>query len=70
MRAPHRTKYAGDWTKESSDRVARHIATYGHICPGWKREAHPSQDLTTDHGPPPQVMCRGCNTRKRNLGDG
>lgn len=50
--------------------IAAHVATHGWNCPGWKRDSHPSTDLTLDHGPPQRVMCRGCNSRKKGLGDG
>lgn len=47
----------------------------GWVCPGWRRDAHPAQDLTADHADPlalggPQggaleVLCRSCNSSKQ-----
>ena len=51
------------------------IYTFGNICPGFERGAHPSDDLTCDHTYPQArggssdyhnlgVLCRSCNARK------
>lgn len=69
-RTQQRQKYHGDWPIISRQAIAAHVATYGFWCPGWKTAPHKSTDLTTDHGPPERVLCRSCNARKRNLGDG
>lgn len=65
------------WMARSTRELAEHRARYGNWCPGYGRPAHPSADLTLDHivplalgGPPDgatQVLCRGCNTRKRHV---
>jgi 5-methylcytosine-specific restriction protein A len=49
-------------------------ATYGDVCPGWEREAHPSSDLVADHivavaaggaeSGPLRVLCRSCNSSR------
>ncbi|WP_236566720.1 HNH endonuclease [Nocardia sp. CY41] len=54
--------------------VADHRAAHGNWCPGWRRPAHPSDDLTADHtravadggrpDGPLQVLCRACNSAK------
>lgn len=56
--------------------VDAHIQAYGYWCPGWRRAAHESHDLTADHVTavanggsehgPLQVLCRGCNGAKRD----
>lgn len=69
-RAAQRQKYQGTWPAHSKAAIARHIQSVGYWCPGYAHPAHESHDLTLDHGPPEQVMCRACNSRKRNLGDG
>lgn len=66
-RQDQRAKYKGDWPAHSRAEIAQHIMRYGYICPGWKTEPHASVDLTLDHDD--IVLCRACNTRKRNLGD-
>jgi 5-methylcytosine-specific restriction enzyme A len=54
--------------------VTAHVATFGYVCPGWRRPPHPSTDLTADHvypvalgGPergPLRVVCRKCNSAR------
>ncbi|PSR63987.1 hypothetical protein C8259_09045 [Nocardia nova] len=55
--------------------VRAHRARRGDWCPGWRRPPHPSADLTADHitpvasgrpDGPLQVLCRSCNSRKRD----
>jgi 5-methylcytosine-specific restriction enzyme A len=58
-----RAKAVDDW-----------VAVHGWLCPGWRRPAHKSRDLTADHvhavaagGAEDghlQVLCRSCNGRK------
>lgn len=70
--AEFRAHYAGDWTATSKRIRTEHVATHGQVCPGWKRPAHTATDLTVDHvvagslSGGVQVLCRSCNTRKRN----
>ncbi len=57
--------------------VADWRAKFGDWCPGWGTEPHAATDLTADHiipvaagGPETgelSVLCRICNSRKRNL---
>lgn len=61
--AQRRAKYTGDWPAISRVEIARWVADNGWVCPVGP---HPSHDLTTDHGPPLRVMCRGHNTAKSN----
>ena len=62
-----------------ASRTARreHVKLSGWTCPGYGRAPHPSRDLTLDHPDPlarggaivqhrRPVLCRGCNTRRRN----
>lgn len=57
--------------------VTQWRATFGNVCPGWKRDAHgvtPPNILTADHttaiaaGGPPDgpltILCRDCNGAK------
>ena len=65
-RSPVASKFLQHWIEQK-----------GLVCAGWKREAHPSTDLTVDHILPKsdfpelemewtnfQVLCRSCNSRK------
>ena len=59
--------------------VSEWIAQHGYVCPGFRREAHASTDLTLDHPVPvlqggalvdrrnAAVLCRSCNDRKRHV---
>ena len=61
--------------KYRKDIVERHIATYGYICSGYKRDPHIAIDLTADHPMPTSkggdeyqdliVYCRSCNSSKQ-----
>lgn len=59
--------------------VAKWQATFGNVCPGWRRDAHAVQlpnILTADHGfavgsggredGPLSVLCRDCNSTKQH----
>lgn len=63
-----RLKYSGDWEARARAAVAAHRAAHGDLCPGWERVAHPATDLVLDHHV--GVLCRSCNTTKRNRGGG
>ena len=61
--------------KRMRETVANHIKRAGYTCPGHRREAHEAYDLTADHvtpaskgglGGPLSVLCRSCNSRKRD----
>jgi hypothetical protein len=70
-----KAKYRGDWPELSRECIGAHVARHGWWCPGWGVDPHESHDLTTDHvvdGDPTllQVLCRGCNTRKRHTHPG
>lgn len=69
-RSTQRAKYAGAWPAHSRTTITAHIEAHGHWCPGWHAPAHPSTDLTLDHGPPERVLCRACNSRKKANGHG
>ncbi|MCZ1006342.1 HNH endonuclease [Streptomyces lydicus] len=73
----HQRGYGQPWRKVAAAAVAAHRQTHGQWCPGWGVPAHPASDLTADHITPKaaggtddprniQVLCRGCNSRKRN----
>lgn len=73
----HRRGYTQAWRIAAAEAVARHRAQYGDWCPGFKVPAHASTDLTGDHIVPKarggtdspdnvQVLCRPCNSRKRD----
>lgn len=77
--APRRAVYDDPrWRRLSARAIREHVAEHGPWCPGYGREPHMSSDLTADHRIPieaggapferrnVQVMCRGCNARKRD----
>jgi 5-methylcytosine-specific restriction protein A len=65
-----------EWRRLSRSTIQAWVARYGWQCPGWQVPAHPSRDLTLDHGRAlttggapfdPRntgVLCRACNGRK------
>jgi hypothetical protein len=68
-RAQQRAKYGGAWRSIARTAVRAHVALHGWWCPGHRRPPHESEDLTLDHASN-RVLCRSCNTRSRNFGDG
>lgn len=67
--------YGYGWRKLAAQVLAEHQRQWPGMCPGWRRAAHPSQDLTVDHIVPKarggrdtrdnaQVLCRSCNSAK------
>jgi 5-methylcytosine-specific restriction protein A len=69
--------YDSRWACTARQAVANHRAQHGDWCPGWKRPPHRASDLTADHATPKalggtddpdnvQVLCRSCNSRKRD----
>jgi len=67
--AEQRGKYKGAWPSISRTAIRNHVAVHGWVCPGHRRDAHQSHDLTLDHASG-RVLCRACNTRSANMGDG
>lgn len=73
----HQRGYTQAWRTLAAQTVANHRAQWGDWCPGWQTPGHPAADLTADHVVPKarggtdhpsnlQVLCRGCNSRKRD----
>ncbi|WP_033415413.1 HNH endonuclease [Streptomyces canus] len=73
----HQRGYTQQWRTTAAQAVAQHRAEHGDWCPGWKVPAHSATDLTADHIAPKaqggtdspdnvQVLCRPCNSRKRD----
>jgi HNH endonuclease len=75
-KAPRAATYdLAAWRRLSKRLRAEHVGMHGWVCPGWKREPHPSRDLTADHirqlvdGGNPldpanvRILCRACNSR-------
>jgi 5-methylcytosine-specific restriction protein A len=66
-----------EWMERSKRELAAWRRRYGDWCPGYRRPAHQTADLTLDHvvplalggapDGPTQVLCRSCNTRKRHV---
>lgn len=68
------------YTRQQQERRAQAVQAWvqanGYWCPGWRRPAHESHDLTADHihavaaggseHGPLQVLCRSCNAAKRD----
>ena len=68
-RKAQRAKYGGAWASISKAAIRAHVALHGAWCPGHRRLPHPSDDLTLDHASG-RVLCRACNTRSAQMGDG
>ena len=61
--------------KYRKDAVEAYIKIYGYVCQGYRREPHPSTDLTADHIVATanggdefgqlQIYCRSCNSTKQ-----
>jgi 5-methylcytosine-specific restriction endonuclease McrA len=73
----HRRGYGRRWQQIRKAAVETHVALYGWTCPGWGVSPHHTYDLTGDHSIPLSrgglttpgntlVLCRGCNSRKRD----
>jgi 5-methylcytosine-specific restriction protein A len=69
--------YDTAWRKLAASIIAEHRATVGNYCPGYGVASHASDALTVDHIIPKAaggsddranlaVLCRGCNSRKRD----
>lgn len=77
IRGP-RPQYDEQHQRTSTELIAAHVAQHDWVCPGIPdvTDMHPSTDLVADHlsaGRPEygyQVICRGCNSRRRALGLG
>ena len=70
--------YDSGWRKISQAAIAAHRRQWGNQCPGYDCPPHPATDLTGDHIIPlseggrnepgnMQVLCRSCNTSRRNI---
>lgn len=80
VRAPKprasRVGYGRREADRRNDTVRAWVQRNGWVCPGWRREPHPAQDLTADHVDPlglggPQsgvlaVLCKPCNSAKKD----
>ena len=66
-----------DWAERQrrASAVLAWVEVNGWVCPGWGREPHASRDLTADHvtavargggSGALEVLCRSCNSRKRD----
>ena len=70
-----RRPYTAAMLRRRAQVVAQWRAEHGDLCPGWRRPAHPSHDLTADHmiavgaggdeDGPLAVLCRSCNSSKK-----
>lgn len=69
--------YGYKWQQQAVVVLNRHRAVHGELCGGYLVPPHPASDLTVDHIIPKavggtdddenlQVLCRGCNGRKRH----
>ena len=69
--------YGYRWRRLAARILAEYRAAYGNVCPGWMRESHRAEVLTVDHIVPRaaggtdersnlQVLCRACNSSKRD----
>lgn len=69
--------YGTAWRALAARIVRAHIGEYGYVCPGYGVDTHTSRDLTVDHIVPRKhggsdelsnlrVLCRACNSRKRD----
>jgi 5-methylcytosine-specific restriction protein A len=68
--------YDSAYQRLAAQLVTEHRGRNGDWCPGWQRPAHHATDLTADHVVPLsaggtnerhnlQVLCRSCNSAKR-----
>jgi 5-methylcytosine-specific restriction protein A len=73
----HKRGYTSKYRVVASSVIAEYRARHGEWCPGHGVPAHAASDLTVDHiiplahgGTPERanlrVLCRGCNSRKRD----
>jgi 5-methylcytosine-specific restriction protein A len=69
--------YGAKWRAMRAAVIAEHVALYGAVCPGYGVPGHVSDDLTLDHIIPKVrggtdersnlgVLCRQCNSRKKD----
>jgi hypothetical protein len=80
--AEYRARHRSPSSRAADDRTERTrrkqavdawVAANGWQCPGWRRDPHPSRDLTAAHAVavargggsgPLTVLCRSCNSRQ------
>lgn len=73
----HQRGYTSAYRRQAAQVLAEHRARQGEWCPGWRVPGHTASDLTVDHVIPLarggthdranlSVLCRGCNSRKRD----
>lgn len=69
----HQLTYPHSERQRMAAAVAAHRREHGNWCPGYKRPAHHTEDLTADHttrrvnggnGGPLTVLCRSCNSAR------
>lgn len=69
--------YGSQWKMIREGVLNAYKSLHGDVCPGYKVESHESTDLTVDHITPKayggtddvnnlQVLCRACNSRKKD----
>lgn len=67
--------YDSAYQRTAAAVLAEHRRAHGNWCPGWRREAHPADELTVDHVIPLSkggtnhrsnlaILCRPCNSAK------
>jgi 5-methylcytosine-specific restriction protein A len=69
--------YTSTYRRTARAVISDHLTKHGARCPGWGVPGHASTDLTVDHVVPLsaggthdranlRVLCRACNSRKRD----